>query len=380
MALWARTGLSMRAEFLAQAAAGEGEVSFSQLCRRYSVSRTTGYKWLARWKAEGLKGCEERSRRPHHSPRRTDDAIEQAVLAVRMAHPCWGGRKIATVVKRHGGSAPAPSTVTAILRRHGVWLGRTEGAPEARGRFEHQAPNDLWQMDFKGHVAMQRGGRCHPLTVLDDHSRYNLVTAACPNQTRGSVEAELRVAFERHGKPWRILCDNGAPWGDSDQSGHSGLSVWLMEHDIAVSHSRPYHPQTMGKDERYHRTMKAEVMGRAFLDLDDAQGRFDRFRHDYNHVRPHEGIGMQVPADRYKPSPRAFTSQPTGFEYGPDDIVRSVCTRGRIGLAGRRIRLSKALAGKRIALRPTARDGVFTIVFRSFKIGTKSLLEADAET
>ena len=235
------------------------------LCRRFGISPTTGYKWLERWRVHGTAGLEELSRRPQHSPRRSDAATETAVLTLRAEHPAWGGRKIARRLKDLGHKeVPAPSTVTAILRRHGIELGAFGGGQTRLHRFERARPNELWQMDFKGHVPLH-GGRLHPLTVLDDHSRFAVVLAACANEQTETVRQQLIAAFRRYGQPETMITDNGSPWGDGPGSPFTPLGVWLIEHGIRISHSRPYHPQTMGKDERFHRSLKAEVLSRSAL-------------------------------------------------------------------------------------------------------------------
>jgi transposase InsO family protein len=215
-----------------------GGVSVAELCRRFGVSGKTGHKWLGRYREQGEAGLADRSRRPGHSPRRSDAAIEEAVLAVRAEHPAWGGRKIARVLERRGLASPSPSTVTAILRRHGVELGRLGGGHAPYQRFERAAPNELWQMDFKGHVGLGSGERLHPLTVLDDHSRFAVVLAACRNQQTETVRSHLVAAFRHYGLPQRIITDNGSPWGDGPGSPYTPLGVFLIEQGIAISHSR----------------------------------------------------------------------------------------------------------------------------------------------
>src|SRR5438552_7478271 len=180
-----------------------GWVNMSELCARFGVCLGTCYKWLGRFRQHSDEGLAEHSRRPHSSPVQTDAQVEAAVLAVRSEHPAWGGRKIAAVLRRSGFVAPAPSTVTAILRRHGFAIGRFGGGQEHFMRFEHPRPNDLWQMDFKGHVAM-RQGRLHPLTVLDDHSRYAIALEACADEKGSTVKTRLQAAFRCYGLPWRI--------------------------------------------------------------------------------------------------------------------------------------------------------------------------------
>lgn len=345
-------------------ASAEG-ANVRSLCRRFGISPTTGYKWLERWRRVGAAGLEELSRRPHGSPLRSGQAMEEAVLSVRSGHPAWGGRKIARRLKDLGHDpVPAPSTVTTILRRHGVPLGTFGGGAQPFIRFEHDAPNDLWQMDFKGHVALA-AGRLHPLTVLDDHSRFAVLVSACADQKTGTVRDRLTAGFRRYGLPEAIITDNGGPWGHGPGNPYTPLGVWLMEQDIRIAHSRPYHPQTMGKDERFHRSLKAEALsGPAFADLAVAERALQRFRHCYNHERPHEGIGLEVPASRYRASRRDYVEIPAPFDYAPGDLVRRVQLGGRVSLLGRTIRVPRAFRGKHVAFRPTTTDGTYAAYFR----------------
>jgi transposase InsO family protein len=180
-----------------------------ELCRRFGVSPQTGYKWLVRYRREGREGLVDRSRRPLTSPRRTGADIETRVLAVRREHPVWGGRKVRRVLRNQGLASPAASTITAILRRHALLDGPRAGEARNFQRFEHAAPNDLWQMDFKSHIALAHG-RCHPLTVIDDHSRYCLELGACANEQTLTVRARLERVFARHGLPRRILSEQAS--------------------------------------------------------------------------------------------------------------------------------------------------------------------------
>jgi transposase InsO family protein len=358
--------------------AGSPGVNRRELFRRFGISATLGYRLLSRYAAQGEAGLEERSRRPRASPRTTSGEIEAAVMMVRAEHPAWGGRKIAAVLRRQGLAAPSPSTVTQILRRHGVALGAFGGGHEAFIRFEHPAPNDLWQMDFKGHVRLGASGRLHPLTVLDDHSRFCVALEACADQERQTVKSRLIKAFQRYGLPWRITADNGPPWGSGmsgDGVGRSwtALGVWLLEHDIALSHSRPYHPQTQGKDERFHRTLKAEALsGPPFADLAQAARHLQSWRTIYNTQRPHQALDLATPITRYAPSSRRYQATVEPFVYGPDDLIRRV-DDGRISFNARRIRVPKAFSGKIIALRPTDVDGQYHLVFRTKTITTIDL-------
>jgi transposase InsO family protein len=348
------------------------------LCRRFGISPTTGYKWLERWRMAGAAGLREQSRRPKNSSLRSAAATETAVLSVRTEHPAWGGRKIARRLKDLGHAAvPAPSTVTAILKRHGVGLGVLGGGPSAFTRFERARPNELWQMDFKGHVALHTG-RLHPLTVLDDHSRFAVVLAACANERTETVRQQLIAAFRRYGLPETIMTDNGSPWGDGPGSRFTPLGVWLIEQGIRISHSKPYHPQTMGKDERFHRSLKAEVLsGPPFADLAAAERALDRWRSVYNTQRPHEAIALAVPASRYQPSPRDYVETVKPFEYAPGDIVRRVQQGGHVSFLGHSVRIPKAFRGKAVAFRQTTQDGVFEVVFRTQMIATIDIRPID---
>jgi len=368
--------MDARSEFVMLAS--EEGANIRQLCRRFGISPTTGYKWLERWRAAGRSGLQEQSRRPQTSPARSIWAVEDAVLSVRAEHPAWGGRKIARRLKDLGQEVvPAPSTVTAILKRHGVELGKFGGGSPTFTRFERSRPNELWQMDFKGHVAMHTG-RLHPLTVLDDHSRFSVTLAACADEQTETVRQHLIAAFRRYGLPERLITDNGSPWGDGPGSPYTPLGVWLIEHGVKISHSRPYHPQTMGKDERFHRSLKAEVLSAPiFADIAAAQRAFERWRTVYNTQRPHEALELAVPASRYQPSPRDYAETVAPFEYAPSDAVRRVQQGGHISFLGHNLKVPKAFRGKYIAFRPTTQDGVFEVVFRTQTIATVDIRPLD---
>lgn len=365
--------MSLRTEFV-RLAQGE-DSNIAELARRFGISRPTAYKWLAR-DAAG-EALQDRSRRPALSPRQTASALELQVVALRRRHPHWGGRKLAQVLRNQGhGEVPAPSTITHILRRHGLLgIGTQAPAPTFR-RFEHAAPNDLWQMDFKGPIRVGTG-RCDPFSALDDHSRFNLLLRADPDMRGATVQASLTTAFRRYGLPLRMNMDNGSPWGigfgESRQL--STLTVWLVQLGIHVSFSAPYHPQTNGKQERFHRSLDIEVLrGRAFADLAQTQAAFDQWRSVYNTLRPHEALGMQVPVSRYRPSPRPFPEVLPPIEYAPQDHLLTVRARGRIRFKGHPLTVSTALCGHTIAARPRdAEDGVFDLYFAHHRLRTLDL-------
>jgi len=335
----------------------------SELCRRFNISRPIGDKWIAR--ALRGEGLEDHSRRPERSPRRSAPSVERPIVELRQEHPAWGARKLHAVLSGEGLAMPSVSTVHAILKRNGLIDPAESAKHRAYVRFEHAQPNDLWQMDFKGHFALCSGARCHPLTVLDDHSRYNLCLQALDNERGSSVQACLAHTFRRYGLPWCMLMDNGAPWGDHFDHPYTPLTVWLLRLDIVVSHSRAYHPQTMGKDERFHRTLNAELITRhRFVDLAHAQSIFDPWRELYNARRPHQALDMQPPASRYRMSTRAFPERLPEPQYPPGVQTRIVQQQGKLSYRGHDYRVPKAFRRQRVALHPSEQhDGIVDVFF-----------------
>jgi len=362
------TSVSLRREFVVMCQREGSNVAL--LCQRYGVSRKTAYKWLRRYREEGERGLADQSRRPQCSPGRTAVEMEQQVVTIRDKHPAWGGRKIHARLRALGlQGIPAASTITAILHRHERISLEETAKHRPFVRFERSAPNDLWQIDFKGHWPLPAGGRCHPLTVLDDHSRFALGLRACSSERTETVQGELTTIFRCYGLPREVLADNGPPWGGSAGRELTSLGIWLVRLGIAICHGRPRHPQTQGKDERFHRTLKAEVLrGPEPQDLRGWQREFDVWREVYNQERPHEALGMEVPARRYGPSPRAFPEVLPSIEYGLEDTIRPVRSGGEIHFHGKRFYVAEPLRGLPVALRPTATDGVWNIYFCSHQV------------
>jgi transposase InsO family protein len=369
------SAMSLRHEFVMLAMQPDANVQ--SLCRRFGISRKTAYKWISRFEKSGGKdpaALADQSRRPAKSPGKTQDAVEQSVCDLRRRRPAWGGRKIKARLEALGHSdIPAISTVTDILRRHGLLNPAQSVKHTALVRFEHLQPNDLWQMDFLGHFATD-SGRCHPLTVLDDHSRFCLGVRACPDQTGKTVQNHLKDLFRRYGLPARILCDNGSPWGCDGEHRYTWLSAWFVRLGIGVSHGRPHHPQTQGKDERFNRTVRAEAIGtRRFRHVQDAQAHFDPWRDIYNLERPHQALNMATPASRYQASPRVFPEVLPPIEYGPDDAVRKVDPNGYFQYKNRKCKISQAFNEQPVALRPNGHDGQMDVFFCHAKIATIDL-------
>jgi transposase InsO family protein len=366
-----------RFEFV-KLASVEGQ-EFSEACSRFGISRKTGYKWMARFREEGESGLVDRSRRPERSPEKSSAKTESMVVKLREKHPCWGGRKLRKrLLNLERRDVPSASTITSILDRHGL-LSEIDGAGERRTvqRFERESPNELWQMDFKGHFAMVGGGRCHPLTVLDDHSRYSIGIRACENEQASTVMAELVTMFRQYGLPVQMMMDNGSPWGDPGGQPWTIVTSWLVRLGIRVSHIRPHHPQTQGKDERFHRTLKAEVLrDRSHLDLSACQRDFDPWRDIYNRERPHEGIGMNVPASRYRLSERRYPEELPLIEYGTELEVRHVQSTGLMRFKGYEVRIGKAFRGQPVGLRPTTTEGLYEVFYCHQRIGWADIRSA----
>jgi transposase InsO family protein len=354
--------------------------SVSKLCERFGISRDTGHRLLKRYSAEGRAGLADRSRRPLASPLRTRAATEAEILRIRSENNnAWGARKIARVMERSGfEEVPSLSTITQVLRRHGKL---EERKSEHRGpfiRFERETPNELWQMDFKGHFALAHG-RCHPLTALDDHSRFALELQACADEQEKTVRARLTAIFRRYGLPFSMLTDNGSPWGDSGGGRYTLLSVWMMRLGIRVCHGRPFHPQTQGKDERFHRSLKEEVLDRkSFVDLCACQTAFDRWRRIYNFERPHEALDLDTPSSRYRPSARSFPEKLSEIAYWPGDTVRKVDGDGFISFKNRPWRVGKPFRRQPVAVRQTQTDGCLHVFFCEQQIGAIDLRTAKA--
>lgn len=366
--------MSQRLEFVTLATAENANLR--HLCRCFGISPNTAYKWLDRFRAAGTDGLSDRSRRPHSSPVRTPKEMEEAIIKLRGKHPAWGGRKLERRLLDLGlTGVPRPSTITAILERHHLLDPKESAKHRSFRRFERATPNELWQMDFKGEFKLSQG-RCYPLTILDDHSRFAIALEACARCNKIVTQTAMIKIFRRYGLPQWITCDNGSPWGSGGRSYYTALGVWLMRLGVGISHSRPHHPQTQGKDERFHRSLEAEVLRYQHgTTLADWQLHFDRWRVIYNTQRPHEALSMAVPASRYQPSHRRYPEQLPAIEYGPSDIVRKVRYYGHIKYAGHEYHVGKAFYGLHVALRPTTTDGLFDVFFCQHKIGTLDLAD-----
>lgn len=332
--------------------AGQGGRTLTELCREFGISRQCGYKWLARYRESGAgEVFSGRSRRPHRSPQRTPQAVEEAVVALRRQWPDWGAPKLHQVLfRQRPGLKLSRSTVHRILLRHGL-VREADRRQTAVRSFERDAPNQLWQMDFKGPKGFCR--RSGPLSVLDDHSRYLLALEHLPDARIGAVRDCLRRTFESNGMPEAMLMDHGTPWWNTNSPwGWTELSVWLMRQGIRILFSGYRHPQTQGKVERMHGALSRAILRRR-ADADQ-QLWLDGFREEYNHVRPHGALDMQTPASRWQPSAREYREQPRPWEYAATRQVLEVNERGRIRWQGRWFQLSRALQGQMVGVEAAA--------------------------
>lgn len=342
------------------------ETSKSALCREYGISRPTGDKWIKRYQCG--ETMHNQSRAPLHQPNRTTPATEEAIVSLRRKYPATGAKKLKRMLEDKGQSAPAYSTINAILHRNGLITKEASEAATPYKRFEKAAPNDMWQADFKGHFAMDNQQRCHPLTVLDDHSRYCLCVDAKENERyAGTKESFIRI-FEQYGLPLTLLCDNGNPWGTSQSMGYTKFEVWLMDLGILTKHCRIRRPQTLGKDERFNGTLKRELLKhRNIEDFAHAQQQFDEFRDFYNHERPHHALSLDTPISRYSRSKRKLPDAIEKWEYNPEFTTRQIKKSGYITFNGQGYFLSEALGEKTVGLVETSdQPHTFMVCYRQF--------------
>jgi transposase InsO family protein len=350
--------------------ASQPNANISQLCRSFGISRPTGYLWLKRYAKEGKNGLIERSRKPQCSPHQTEKSMEELIVLTRLSHPQWGGDKIKTFLINQGHTkVPTEKTIDRILKRYGCINPEESQKRQPFIRFEHEHPNDLWQMDFKGHFPLGQA-RCHPLTLLDDHSRFCLLIKACANEQGETVKSALISVFKEYGLPRRMTMDNGPPWGYSgNQQRYTELCAWLIRLGIQVSHSRPRHPQTQGKLERFHRTLNGELIQAYSLeDMEEAQLAFDWWRKMYNEERPHDAIGMLVPKRRYEPSQIKYPEKLRPIEYSSDLEVRKVNSKGEIYFKGKVFKIGNGFQGNPVGLKESEEEGLFDVYFCHQKV------------
>ena len=347
----------------------EGRETVSALCRKYGVSRKTGYKWLNR-AAEGLQLCDQ-SRRPHQQPSKTAENIEQQIVQMRLTHPAWGGRTIRAALESAGVKGlPSDKTCCNIIKRNGLIDPAESAKHTAFKRFEKDHCNEMWQTDFKGDFLLGNGVRCYPLTILDDHSRFSIRIE--PKESATDVKNSFIAAFQEYGLPNSVLSDNGSQFAGA----HKGLSTFerfLMDLDILPIHGRPIHPQTQGKIERFHRSLKQEALRTTPANMAEAKARLENWRWLYNEVRPHHALGMKTPGSVYQPSTRKYYV-PKPYVYDEGARLIKVNNWGYLRFGPIRLFLSEAMADTRVEIR-FAEDDKFSIIYRNYVIATVDAVE-----
>jgi transposase InsO family protein len=341
------------------------EQSMTELCRQRGISRETGYVWLRRFRHYGVAGLLELDRAPHCHRNQTAEAVERAVLELREAHMRWGPRKLKRILERDRPERvwPATSTIGEIVKRAGLVVPRkkrrrTEAYTQPLAHANQS--NRVWCADFKGWFRAGDGTRIDPLTITDAFSRYLLRSQAVEKTDTERVRAIFEAAFREYGLPEAIRTDNGAPFASSAVGGLSRLAVWWIKLGITPERIQAGHPEQNGRHERMHRTLKLEVSA---ADNWRAQQReLDRFRHDFNQVRPHEALGMQTPASVYEPSPQPYPACVPVVEYPDTMRVRTVKSHGHFRWSKHDVFLSEVLWGEPIGLLPDD-DGVYTVHF-----------------
>ncbi len=349
----------------------------AQACREFGISRKTGYKWLARFDA-GHRPLVDQSRRPARSPERTPEPIVRAILAIRDRYH-WGAAKIHVILTDRGLAVPSVRTVNAVLSRRGR-VSRPASDPPATQRFERAQPNELWQLDFKGPVEVQRR-RVHPLSILDDHSRYLLRLTPCENMQHRTTWEVLWELFGQVGLPDALLCDNHFnAKGSATCVGLSWFDAQLIRLGIRPRHGRPYHPQTQGKVERFHGTLNRELL--PYVDrstLGQFAGGLEHWRTNvYNSLRPHEALAMRTPVSRWRPSDRKRPDRIPPLDYAPGSLARKVQPSGQIAYRSCRILIGKGLAGDPVRLEES--DGELVIYYATHPIRRLALSQLTKDT
>jgi putative transposase len=335
--------------------------NFRQLCQEYNISTKTGYKWQRRLLEQGLAGMAEGSRRPHRHANELSESIVCDIIALKVAHPHWGPRKIQALYgRKYGPEVPSESSFKRVLERVGLTVPRRRRRAAETGRLSSGAkaegPNDIWTVDFKGWWNSCQGDRVEPLTVRDEYSKMILELRALPDACGKSVRDCFELLFERYGLPKAIRSDNGSPFAHSRALlGLSRLSAWWLALGINLERNRPRCPQDNGAHERMHRDIRNELQ-RSRVGRD--QQAFDLWRQEYNHERPHEALGMRVPAQLYRPSERKYEGTPQDIDYEGMDVRKVQRRKGTIRYERQVIFLSSALGGWSVGLSPCGDDRI----------------------
>lgn len=351
----------------------EQEEAFAAMCRQFGVSRKTGYKWLARYRAEGVAGLVDHSRAPLHHPHAIAAEVAERCLAVRRAHPTWGPVKVRDWLERRVPEIawPALSTIGALFDREGLTIKRRlrRRSPPSSAPFAHcGGANDVWCIDFKGWFLTGDGKRCEPLTLSDAHSRYLLRCQAMARTDTAHVWPVLDAALREFGLPKALRSDNGSPFASCGAGGLSKLSVKLIKAGVVPERIAPGKPQQNGRLERLHLTLLQDTANPPARSLREQLERLRSFQRVYNEERPHQALGNDTPAQHYAVSPRRFDGILREPHYGSDHIVRRVRRNGEIKWQGGTIYISGALVGEPVGLLEE-KDGGWTASYGPITLG-----------
>lgn len=340
--------------------------NFSEVCREYGITRKTGYKWLKRYE-EG-KPMSDKSKAPLHIANKTPPDMEKAVLDIRADNPGWGAKTIHRVLENNGyDNLPCVKTINNILNRNGCIDSVESDKRKPYIRFAKEHSNDMWQTDFKGEFKMNNGKYCYPLDIIDDSTRFAIKIAPFES-TANVVISSFEAAFREYGMPKAVLSDNGAQFAGF-RHGFTQFEKFLMNHDILPIHGRIYHPQTQGKIERFHRTMKDELLKhRTFNNIDDANTALQEWRCKYNCIRPHEALNMLCPAEVYEKSKKEYTEEVPEYIYSGENHVIKVNTWGYVRFAHYQVYISETMINEQIEFRHSSDGNSFYACYRNFKI------------
>jgi len=359
--------VDQRTQFIADRR--QGFYAMSELCARYGVSRKTGYKWLERFEEHGRRGLTDRSRAPHHCPHRIAPEIAELLCAARRRHPDWGAGKLVDYLEPRYPAVgwPAVSTVNDLLARRGLIQKRRRRRPHQHPGVVPPTttePNDLWTADFKGQFTTRDGVYCYPLTIADQHTRFLLSCYGLPSTHGAGARTIFERAFRTYGLPRAIRTDNGVPFATSGIHGLSQLNVWWMRLGIQHQRIHPGRPQQNGAHERMHKTLKRGAIRPPRSNALAQQRAFNRFRTEYNEERPHETLGGQTPASRYRLSPRPYPRVLPPQDYPGHFLVKKITTGGTFRFQHRLLFIANSLTHHHIGLEETD-DGIWSIYFNT---------------
>jgi transposase InsO family protein len=347
--------------------------SLAELCRRYEVSRKTGYKWLKRYEEQGLDGLRDQSRAPHHHPNQVLVEVEDAVLELRRQYPLWGPEKLQARLQRVAPEIiwPAPSTIGELLKRRGLTVPRKrhrKAGPSLNPLSHAAGANQVWCVDFKGWFRCGDGSRCDPLTITDAYSRYLLRCQVVKGIDERSVRDVMEAAFREYGLPDAMRNDNGEPFASTGVGGLSRLAVWWVKLGIRPERIPRGKPQHNGRHERMHRSLKAATARPPARSLRAQQQAFDEFREEYNQQRPHEALQMKTPAEFYRVSARPYPSRLAEPEYPSEWEIRRVRECGTMRWWSSSVFVGRALTDESIGLEPL-NDGIWRVWFFRYPLG-----------